>query len=518
VTASSTTAAAVTGENPKPARRQRNAETSQRPAETVRVDIDRLDRLMDLTGQLVINKAQFIQVSQKLSNLLDSKQALLTFQKVASDISKLGGGERRLDDRHAVDELQRLRGQIRRVQNYLDPLHQELDVLTKARDATRDLGEVIHQLERVSDGLQQGVMDTRMVPVGPLFTRFRRVVRDITRGNGKQVQLVIKGEKTELDKRMIDELGDPLVHMVRNSADHGIELPQAREAAGKPRQGTVTLNAYHRGNSIVIEVSDDGKGLDTERIKRKCIDKQILTAADAERMTSQQLNSMIWEPGLTTADKVTDVSGRGMGMDIVKSKIEELNGTVDLESVAGQGTTFTIKLPLTLAILPSLMVEIGGSAFAMPLEAVVEIVSVGNQHLGTVHGKRTAQVRGRVISVVRLEDAMRFHTSMPAPDTTQEGGEAVLVILGEAGREIGLVVDRVVGEEDIVIKSIAENYRNIDGISGASILGDGRVSLILDTAALIDMASHNRAAAASQEPEFSRRSACAQATAAEKAR
>lgn len=496
VSAAPQNAGASNAENSKSDARQRSGDNGkQRPAETVRVDIDRLDRLMDLTGQLVINKAQFIQVGQKLTTLLDSKQSLLTFNKVASDLSKLEGDERRFDQRHALDELQQLRSKVRRVQSHLDPLREELDSLTEARDATRDLGEVIHQLERVSNGLQQGVMDTRMVPVGPLFTRFRRVVRDITRANGKQVQLVIKGEKTELDKRMIDELGDPLVHMVRNSADHGVELPEDRETTGKPRQGTVTLDACHRGNSIVIQVSDDGKGLDTDRITRKSIDKGILTPADVERMTTQQLNQMIWEPGMTTAEKVTDVSGRGMGMDIVKAKIEELNGTVDLESIAGQGTTFTIKLPLTLAILPSLMVEIGGDAFAMPLEAVVEIVSVGRQQFGSVHGKKTAQVRGRVVSVVQLEDALSFHQSITRSGTLQEDGETVLVILGESEQEIGLVVDRVVGEEDIVIKSIAENYKNIDGIAGASILGDGRVSLILDTTSLIDMASQNRTTA-----------------------
>ena len=188
---------------------------------------------------------------------------------------------------------------------------------------------------------------------------------------------MINGEKTELDKRMIDELGDPLIHMVRNSADHGIESPEVRDAAGKPAQGTVTLDAFHRGNSIVIQVPDDGKGLDADRILAKAIEKGLVTEADAERMTPQQIYQLIWEPGLSTAEKVTEVSGRGMGMDIVKSKIEELNGTVELDSEPGQGTTFTIKLPLTLAILPSLMVEIDGDVFAMPVESVVEIVEHG---------------------------------------------------------------------------------------------------------------------------------------------
>ncbi len=260
----------------------------------------------------------------------------------------------------------------------------------QARDVVEDLFEAIHQLGRVSDGIQQSVMDTRMVPIGPLFARFKRVVRDITRSTAKQARLEIRGENTELDKRMIDELGDPLVHLVRNSVDHGIEPPEVREAAGKPREGTVTLDAFHRGNSIVIEVRDDGKGLDADRILQKCLEKGLVTKADAEKMTTQQIYQKIWEPGLSTAEKVTEVSGRGMGMDIVKSKIDELSGTVDIDSVPGQGTTITIKLPLTLAILPSLMVEIRGDVFAIPMEAVVEIVSVARNQVNSVQGRQMA--------------------------------------------------------------------------------------------------------------------------------
>jgi two-component system chemotaxis sensor kinase CheA len=470
----------------------RGSENTQRPAETVRVDIDRLDQLMDLAGQLVINKAQFGQIGDKLRSVLNCKQSLQALDRVTAELSKIENSELRIDAAHKNDDLQQLQGQMRRIQTFLEPVQEEVRTISKARDFVRDLTEAIHQLERVSDGIQQGVMDTRMVPVGPLFTRFKRVVRDITRANGKQVQLVIHGEKTELDKRMIDELGDPLVHMVRNSADHGVELPDEREAAGKPRLGTVTLDACHRGNSILIRVSDDGKGLDTDRILKKCLEKGVLTPADAEKMTPHQIHQMIWEPGLSTAEKVTDVSGRGMGMDIVKSKIEELNGTVEIDSQPGVGTSITIKLPLTLAILPSLMVEIGGDIFAMPMEAVVEIVSVGREHLSTVHGQKTALVRGRVVSLVQLSDALNFHGGTRSADYSDE---AVLVILGEPGREIGLVVEHVIGEEDVVIKSIAENYKNIQGIAGASILGDGRVSLILDIAALIDTVSQDQTTA-----------------------
>ena len=246
------------------------------------------------------------------------------------------------------------------------------------------------------------------------------------------------------------------------------------------------MEAFHRGNSIVIRVSDDGKGLDTERIVRKCVEKGILTETDAEKMTPAQIHQMIWAPGMSTAEKVTGVSGRGMGMDIVKSKIEGLNGTVDIESTPGCGTTMTIRLPVTLAILPSLMVDISGDVFAMPMEAVTEIASVGQDCLSTVHGQQMATVRGRVISLLKLGDTLSFHRSSRCAEASQSQ-KTTLVIVGETGQEIGLAVDRVIGEEDIVIKSIAENYKNVLGIAGASILGDGRISLILDIPTLIEM-------------------------------
>jgi two-component system chemotaxis sensor kinase CheA len=357
-----------------------------------------------------------------------------------------------------------------------------------------NLYDAIHQLDRVSDGIQKAVMDTRMIPIGPLFNRFKRVIRDITRANGKNIGLVINGEKTKLDKRMIDELGDPFIHMVRNSADHGIELPEDREAAGKPRQGTITLDAFHRGNYVVIQVRDDGAGLNVERILQKCLEKGLLSEAEAQRMTPHQIHQMIWAPGLSTAEKVTEVSGRGMGMDIVKAKIELLHGTVELESTPGQGTLLSIKLPLTLAILPSLLVDIDGDVFAMPMESVIEIVRVARDQLTTVHGRRTAWVRKRAISVVELEHVLRW-TGGKACDHSGVADDATIVVIGESNSELGLAVDSVLGEQDVVIKAITENYRNVAGITGASILGDGRVSLILDIAALIQMATDRAAVA-----------------------
>jgi two-component system chemotaxis sensor kinase CheA len=421
------------------------ADASGKPTETLRVDIDRLDQLMNLAGELVISRARFSQIADRLKAALAGRQAS--------------------------------------------------QALVDVRGSVADLAEAVHQLHRVTDGIHRGVMDTRMVPIGPLFSRFKRLVRDITRSNGKLIRLVVQGEKTELDKRMIDDLADPLIHMIRNSADHGIELPEQRRAAGKPPEGTITLDAFHRGNSIVIQVSDDGQGLDSERILEKAVERGLVSRADAERMTPSQIDNLIWEPGLSTAEKVTEVSGRGMGMDIVKSKIDDLSGTIELDSSPGRGTTITVKLPLTLAILPSLMVDVDGEVFAIPMESVVEIVNLSARDLTTVHGQWTGRVRGRVISLVRLDELLAWHTRN-MPDQSRQREETTVVVVGKRGCELGLAVTRVLGQQDVVVRSIAENYRDVAGIAGASVLGDGRVSLILDVAALLDMASHKSLAVA----------------------
>jgi two-component system, chemotaxis family, sensor kinase CheA len=419
----------------------RVSEPAIKPAETLRVDIDRLDQLMNLAGQLAIGKARMTQIGDRLKKAVAEKDVVC------------------------------------------------------ARDGVGDLFEAIHLLERVSDGIQQGVMNMRMLPIGPLFSRFHRVIRDITRANGKDIRLEISGEATELDKRMIDELGDPMIHIVRNCADHGIESPEAREAAGKPRQGTIALCAFHRGSNIVIRVSDDGRGLDTARILAKAVERGLVTPADAERMTPREIYQLIFVPGLSTADKVTEVSGRGVGMDIVRSKIEELNGSIEIDSGIGRGTTLTIKLPLTLAILPSLMVEIDGDVFAIPLESVIEIVSVGQSDIHSVQGRPMASVRDRVVPVLVLNRVFTWRQAARKL-LADNAGATTLVVIGEGQQQLGLSVHHVLGEEDVVIKSMADNYRNVVGIAGASILGDGRVSLILDPHALIEMSSRSGIAAA----------------------
>lgn len=468
---------------------------SNKPSETLRVDIDRLDQLMNLAGQLVISRARFTEIGDELKSSLTKGHSLQALKNVQARLNGLAAWQAdSTESGNLAAEMHSAASLARQVQKDLEAVQRELTTLLELRPAVNNLFDAIHQLDRITDGIQRGVMDTRMVPIGPLFTRFKRVVRDISRSIGKDIELVINGEKTELDKRMIDELGDPLIHLVRNSADHGIESPDERREAGKPPCGRITLDAFHRGNSIVIQVMDDGKGLSSERILNKALDRGIISPADAEKLTPHQIYQMIWEPGLSTAEKVTEVSGRGMGMDIVKSKIEDLNGTVEIDSSPGQGTAITIKLPLTLAILPSLLVDIQQDVFAMPIETVVEIVRLRPEDTTTVHGLRTARIRERIISVVELSDLFGWYR---CSDTQgEQEAEATLVVVGDKGQEFGLIVDRVLGEEDVVIKSISENYRNIAGISGASILGNGRVSLILDIAALAQMVSNKAAGAA----------------------
>ncbi len=459
-----------------------SADSKNKPTETLRVDIDRLDQLMNLAGQLVITKARFSQIGQKLKRLFSDKTITNSLVDAAKQAERLTRELRAIKGNAQSDSLA-LNAQ--RIQDDLGVALRDVNRFAEVRGLLNDLAEAAHQLDRVSDGIQSSVMDTRMVPIGPLFSRFKRVVRDLGRGSGKEINLEIRGEHTELDKRMIDELGDPLIHLIRNSADHGIELPEDRLQAGKDRAGKITLNAFHRGNRIVIQVCDNGRGLNVERIRAKAVAKGWISEADAEKLPDSRVYQFIWRPGFSTAEKVTEVSGRGMGMDIVGDKIEQLNGSVELSSTPGQGTTFEIRLPLTMAILPSLLMVIDSAVFAVPVESVIEIVRIAGREVTTVYGKETACVRGRVISLVRLSDL--FRGQKPTHGPLMEQSSVTIVIAGSEGRELGIVVDDLLGEQDVVIKSLNENFQNVEGIAGASILGDGRVSLILDVPALLQM-------------------------------
>ncbi len=467
-----------------PTGRTSTPEQGPKPAETLRVDIERLDGLMNLAGQLSISKARLTQLADKLREATVTTESNHILGRVGMELEKLAAAPN--DRASSVQDLENVRAAARRMLQQLETVQREVQLFTAARSSVHDLFETVHLLDSISDGIRQSVMDMRMLPIGPLFNRFHRVVRDLTRHSGKQVRLAISGEKTELDKRMIDELGDPMIHLIRNSADHGIESAEDRQAAGKPAQGTISLDAFHRGSSIIIRVSDDGKGLDADRIRAKAVERGLVAASDAEAMTPQQVYQLIWLPGLSTAEKVTDVSGRGVGMDIVRSKINELSGSIDVDSEPGRGTSFTIKLPLTLAVFPSLMVEIGGDVFALPLESVVEIVDVRQSDIATVHGLPTVPIRDRVIAMLAIGSMFRWN-GQERKQAAAVDDRTTLVVIGEGSRQLGLAVDRVLGEEDVVIKSIADNYRNIAGIAGATILGDGRISLILDPTTLLDI-------------------------------
>jgi two-component system chemotaxis sensor kinase CheA len=349
-------------------------------------------------------------------------------------------------------------------------------------------------MTRVSDSLQRGVLDTRMVPVAPLFNRFKRVVRDIAIELGKKVTLEIHGEKTELDKRMIDELGDPLVHLVRNAIDHGIEATDVRLRRGKSETGTIRLNAAHSGNNVFITVQDDGGGIPVEKVRQRIVERGLVTATGAENLPEREVLEFIWHPGFSTADAVSDISGRGVGMDIVKTRIADLNGTIDVEHAAGRGTTFTIRLPLTLAIIRSLLFRVRHGVFAVPIDNVREIVSVPTDQIISIHGRQTFDVRGEFIPLVDIDDIFEWHSGM---ESAQDQDEAAtrrvnVVILHSATKTMGLKVDELHGGQDIVIKSLAENFIHIRGLSGASILGDGSVCLLLDVAAAIAMAADAR--------------------------
>ncbi|MFA7383399.1 MAG: chemotaxis protein CheA [Desulfurivibrionaceae bacterium] len=342
-----------------------------------------------------------------------------------------------------------------------------------------DLVEPVEEVERLTGELRDCVLNIRMLPIGTTFAKFKRLVRDLSAELGKEVVMVTEGAETELDKNVIDQLGDPMVHLIRNSIDHGIESPDDRERAGKPRQGTISLKAGHSGANVIITVTDDGKGLDAERIRQKALEKGLLRA-DME-VTEQDIWNTIFTPGLSTAKTVTSVSGRGVGMDVVKSTVDALKGSVSVtSSVKGQGTTITIMLPLTLAIIDGLLVQAGDTHFVLPLSQVEECVELTREDIARFHERRMLPVRDQLVPYVRLRDF--FDIPGERPDREQ------MVISRINGERFGLVLDGVVGENQTVLKSLGWIYRNAIGLSGSTILGDGHVALILDVANVMQCA------------------------------
>ncbi|MHC1744218.1 MAG: chemotaxis protein CheA [Syntrophobacteraceae bacterium] len=338
---------------------------------------------------------------------------------------------------------------------------------------------ISEEVERLTAELRDNTMSIRMLPIGTTFSKFRRLVRDLSNELEKDIVMVTEGAETELDKTVIERLNDPLVHLIRNSIDHGIELPQAREAAGKPRQGTVHLSAIHEGANVLIRITDDGAGLDVEAIRAKAIERG-LAAADAE-LSDKEVLGLLFAPGFSTAKQVTSVSGRGVGMDVVKRSIEALRGSIDIASENGRGTIITLRLPLTLAIIDGLLVKVGDTHFVVPLSIVEECVELTREDVVRTHGRHVTHVRGAIIPYVRLRDC--FLINGDVPEIQQ------IVITESPGGKVGFVVDKVIGEHQTVIKSLGRMYRGVDAISGATILGDGTVALIVDAAKVVESAA-----------------------------
>ncbi len=333
-----------------------------------------------------------------------------------------------------------------------------------------ELTLIAEEVERLTEMLRDNTMSIRMVPIGTTFARFKRLVRDLSAELGKEIELTMEGAETELDKTVIERLNDPLVHLIRNSIDHGIETPEVRQREGKQPRGMVNLSARHSGAYVLIEITDDGKGLDPEVIRHKAVERGLISE-DME-MTEKEIYSLLFAPGFSTAEKVTSVSGRGVGMDVVKRTIESLRGAIDLASEKGTGTTVTLKIPLTLAIIEGLLVTIGEGQFVMPLSAVKECIELARQEKEGGRENRIANVRGEIVPYVRLRERFLVDGRTPAMEQ--------IVITEIEGQRIGFVVDRVIGEHQTVIKSLGRVYRNVEGVSGATILGDGSVALILD--------------------------------------
>jgi two-component system chemotaxis sensor kinase CheA len=476
---------AIADEKAPPAKEAKTENTTA-VSETIRVDIERLDQLMNLSGELVINKARFAQLAHAMRNRFQDKRIRSVVDSFTDRLHHLRQALQLPEGNQSIDDLSR---QISLLIDGVAEIDESLSRISEGRAYFGSMSEAVHQLSRLSESIQKSIMSTRMVPIGPLFAKFKRVVRDMASASGKQVSLEIVGEQTELDKRMIDALSDPLIHLIRNSVDHGLETPADRESKGKPIAGTVRLEAAYAGNCVVVSIADDGRGLSFEKIAQKAIDRGLTTPQEVASLSERQISAFIWQPGFSTADKVSDISGRGVGMDIVRRKIDELGGSVDLQTKPGQGTTFFIRLPLTLAIMQSLLARVGDVVYAVPLENVAEIVTVSASNVWRVGGKPVVNIRGEVLELMALSDIFWWgdpNQTVPRLDLGSDGQAAV--ILQSAGSRTALVVDQLIGEEDIVIKSLAENLHQIRGLSGASILGNGTVALILDVRSLLELA------------------------------
>lgn len=441
----------------------------------LRVDSKRIDYLLNLVSETVIIKAAFNQYAMQMNDMqLQMMSCLAGFrEKFRRLFDQLPEYLKDMQDGvPAKDVKAKIVQEYGDLINYFDPFTTSLkDLNVKFRGSTQNLGQIVGEL-------QEGVMKTRMVPISQIFNRFPRVVRDLQRDLKKKVELVMEGEDTELDKTVVDDLLDPIMHCVRNSVDHGIEEPSVRVAAGKPETGTLLLKAANEGNQIVIEIQDDGAGINVEKVRNKAISKGLVHPN--KLLTDQEAYNLIFMPGFSTADKISNVSGRGVGLDVVRTMIEKLKGTVSVSSGAGKGTTFTIKLPLTLAIIQGLLVRVGTQVYSIPITSVIESQRVRKEEINTIDNYEVLNVRDEVISILRL--SRLFHIK-----SANTSDYCFVVIVGTQEKKIGVMVDSLIGEEDVVIKALRDQFTNSPGIAGASILGDGSVSLIIDVSQLLEL-------------------------------
>lgn len=378
-------------------------------------------------------------------------------------------------DTQRLDDIMNMVGELVLVRNRLSTL--------KTAMADEALANAVSNLDVVTADLQLAVMKTRMQPVKKVFGRFPRVVRDLARNLKKEVELEMHGEDTDLDKNLVEALADPMVHLVRNAVDHGIESPEARAASGKPRRGRVVLSAAQEGDSILLCIEDDGKGMDPDVLRRKAVEKGVMDEEAAARLDSRECYNLIFHPGFSTKTEISDVSGRGVGMDVVKTKIAQMNGSVEIDSEPGRGSKIVIKLPLTLAILPTLMVILGEQPFALPLASVVEIFNLDLGRTNTVDGQLTIRMRKRALPLFYLSDWL-VNGRVSSPDHSS-GGTGHVVVVNAGGLQVGLVVDFLVGQEEVVIKPLGALLQGLDGMAGATITGDGKIALILDVPGLM---------------------------------
>jgi two-component system chemotaxis sensor kinase CheA len=353
----------------------------------------------------------------------------------------------------------------------------------------RDLDQIVNRLNLLTSGLQKTVMSLRMVPIKSTFQKMLRLVRDLAKKAGREAQLVMSGEDTEIDRNMVEEIYEPIVHMIRNSIDHGLELPEEREAANKPRQGTIYLKAYHKGGNIVIEIEDDGQGLNREKILGKAISSGLIK--EDEKLTDGEINNLIFRPGLSTAEKVTDISGRGVGMDVVKNRIvEKLKGRVDVQSIPGKGTTVYIRVPLTLAIIDGMIVKVCDERYVIPTLTIQESFRPKKAECHTVKGEgEVIMFRNHLLPLVRLDQMFGLKGNSLSNKTDSHSWQRLVVVVENQGERRCLLVDELISKEEIVIKNLGGALKNIKGVAGGAIMGDGKISLILDIAGIFDISS-----------------------------